>query len=161
GPRERLQARLRREGRRSDSPPRRLPLHPPRGRRTRLRGIVRRAAGARPYEHARAGRGPGRDAVALLGAGQGHRDYRNGAAGRSVTMGAIRILVVDDHEVVRMGLKALLELEQDFTVVAEAGDAEAALREARRHQPSVVIMDVRLGAVDGIEACRAVRSELP
>lgn len=76
-------------------------------------------------------------------------------------MTTTRILVVDDHEVVRVGLRTLLDLEADFTVVAEAGDADAALREAHRHQPQVVIMDVRLGTVDGIEACRMIRSELP
>jgi len=73
-----------------------------------------------------------------------------------------RLMIVDDHEVVRMGLRAALEVEQDFTVVAEAGNGKEAIEKARAHQPNIVLMDVRMdGAHDGIEACREVRSEFP
>ena len=73
----------------------------------------------------------------------------------------IRVLIVDDHEVVRIGLRTFLELESDITVVGEAADGEAAYREAKRTDPSVVVMDVRMGPAGGIEACRELKSELP
>jgi two-component system, NarL family, response regulator DevR len=73
----------------------------------------------------------------------------------------LRLLVVDDHEVVRQGLVALLDRRPGFQVVAEAGDVESAIAEARRHQPDIVIMDVRLPDGSGVEACREIRAELP
>jgi two-component system response regulator DevR len=72
-----------------------------------------------------------------------------------------RLMIVDDHEVVRMGLRAALEVEPDFTVVAEAGNGAEAIEKARAHRPDIVLMDVRMDGMDGIEACREVRSELP
>jgi len=72
-----------------------------------------------------------------------------------------RLMIVDDHEVVRMGLKAALEIEDDFTVVAEAANGKEAIEKARAHQPDIVLMDVRMDVMDGIEACREIRSELP
>ncbi len=72
-----------------------------------------------------------------------------------------RLLIVDDHEVVRMGLRAALEVEPDFAVVAEAANGKEAVQQARAHRPDIVLMDVRMDVMDGIEACREVRSELP
>ena len=71
------------------------------------------------------------------------------------------LLVVDDHEVVRQGLVALLDRRTGFQVVAEAGTAAEALEQARQFQPDLVVMDVRLPDGSGIEACREIRSELP
>jgi two-component system, NarL family, response regulator DevR len=73
----------------------------------------------------------------------------------------IRLLVVDDHEVVRQGLVALLDRRAGFQVVAEAGTVEEAIAQARLHQPDIVVMDVRLPDGSGVEACREIRAELP
>jgi two-component system response regulator DevR len=73
----------------------------------------------------------------------------------------LRILVVDDHEVVRQGLAALLDRREGFQVVAEAGTVAESLDQARRHQPDIVVMDVRLPDGSGIEACREIRAEHP
>ncbi len=72
-----------------------------------------------------------------------------------------RLMIVDDHEVVRMGLKAALEVEDDFDVVAEAGNGRDAIDRARVQRPDIVLMDVRMDGMDGIEACREIRNELP
>ena len=73
----------------------------------------------------------------------------------------LRLLVVDDHEVVREGLVALISRRDDFQVVAEAGTAAEAIAAARRFQPDLVVMDVRLPDGSGIEACREIRAEFP
>ena len=73
----------------------------------------------------------------------------------------LRILVVDDHEVVRQGLVALLGRRDEFQVVAEAGSMAESLAAARRFVPDLVVMDVRLPDGSGIEACREIRSEFP
>ena len=73
----------------------------------------------------------------------------------------LRLLVVDDHEVVRQGLVALLDRRENFQVVAEAGTVAEAVEMAQRHVPDLVIMDVRLPDGSGIEACRDIRAELP
>jgi len=73
----------------------------------------------------------------------------------------IRLLVVDDHEVVRQGLIAFLDRHRQFEVVAEAGTCAEAISQARKFVPDLVLMDVRLPDASGIEACRLVRDELP
>src|SRR3990170_3449306 len=73
----------------------------------------------------------------------------------------IRVLLVDDHEVVREGLRALLNRRQGMSVVAEAGTVQQAIDAARREKPDVVVMDVRLPDGTGVEACREIRSFLP
>src|SRR3954471_16664999 len=72
-----------------------------------------------------------------------------------------RLLVVDDHEVVRQGLVAMLGRGPNFQVVAEAGTVAEAIEMARRYQPELVVMDVRLPDGSGIEACREIRAEMP
>ena len=73
----------------------------------------------------------------------------------------IRILLVDDHEVVRMGLRTLLEKREEFSVVGEAGDVAEAITAARRTEPDVIVMDIRLPDGTGVEACREIRNERP
>ena len=73
----------------------------------------------------------------------------------------LRLLVVDDHEVVRQGLVSLLERREHFQVVAEAGTAAEAVEMTRKFEPDLVVMDVRLPDGSGIEACREIRSEFP
>ncbi|HEX7496226.1 MAG TPA: response regulator transcription factor [Candidatus Limnocylindrales bacterium] len=72
-----------------------------------------------------------------------------------------RLLVVDDHEVVRQGLVSLLERREHFQVVAEAGTAAEAVEMARKFEPDIIVMDVRLPDGSGIEACREIRAEFP
>jgi two-component system response regulator DevR len=74
---------------------------------------------------------------------------------------ALSLLIVDDHEVVRQGLAALLGRRAEFHVVAEAGTVAEAIAAARKFRPDLVIMDVRLPDGSGIEACREIRAELP
>ena len=73
----------------------------------------------------------------------------------------LRILVVDDHEVVRQGLVSLLDRREGFQVVAQAGTVAEAIEQAHRFEPDIVILDVRLPDGSGVEACREIRSELP
>jgi two-component system response regulator DevR len=72
-----------------------------------------------------------------------------------------RILLVDDHEVVREGLKAILEGHPNFEVVAEAATARDAVEKTRTHKPDVVVMDIRLKGGSGIEACQEITSQFP
>ena len=73
----------------------------------------------------------------------------------------LKVMLVDDHEVVRQGLRALLEAEGDIEVVAEAESGPLAVSLASAHQPDVVVMDVRMPGGSGVEACRAIRDERP
>jgi DNA-binding NarL/FixJ family response regulator len=73
----------------------------------------------------------------------------------------LRILIVDDHEVVRIGIKTLLGRHTQFQVVAEAGNAQDALQQALQHKPDVVIMDIRLPGRSGIEATQEIIKNLP
>ena len=74
----------------------------------------------------------------------------------------LRILIVDDHEVVRTGIKTLLENEKEFSVIAEADNAADAIKLAQAHQPDVIVMDIRLtGGMSGIEACEQIVNMLP
>ena len=73
----------------------------------------------------------------------------------------IRLLLVDDHEVVRLGLRTLFEEAGGFQVVGEAGTLSAAIAEAGRLTPDVVLMDVKLPDGSGVEACRAIRAAQP
>ncbi len=78
-----------------------------------------------------------------------------------MTQSRWRVLLVDDHEVVRLGLRALLERYPHLQVVGEAATAEEAVSEAERKRPDVVVMDVRLPGRSGVEACREIRTRRP
>lgn len=72
-----------------------------------------------------------------------------------------RIILVDDHEVVRLGLKSLLERQPQFDVVGEASSAREALEQTSLLKPDVVVMDIRLPGPSGIEACEQIVSQFP
>lgn len=72
-----------------------------------------------------------------------------------------RIILVDDHEVVRLGLKALLEHHPQFEVVAEASTAKEALEQVAQCHPDIVLMDIRLPGTSGIEACEKITTYSP
>lgn len=73
----------------------------------------------------------------------------------------VRVMLVDDHEIVRQGLVALLDDEPDLDVVVEAGTAEEGVARAKVFEPDVVVMDVRLPDGNGVEACREIRAWRP
>ena len=73
----------------------------------------------------------------------------------------IRLLVCDDHPVVRSGLKAMLGSQPDFEVVGEAADGERAVALARRLKPDVVLMDLRMPGMDGVEAIEGIKGDRP
>jgi DNA-binding NarL/FixJ family response regulator len=76
-------------------------------------------------------------------------------------MSQVQILLVDDHEVVRLGLKSLLERHAQFNVVAEAASESEAVAQAIAHEPDVVLMDVRLAGGNGVDACAQIMMNLP
>ena len=73
----------------------------------------------------------------------------------------LRVMLVDDHEIVRDGIKAMLDAEDDVVVTAQAGTVHEAIDEAHRTRPDVVVMDVRLADGSGIEATREIRADHP
>lgn len=76
-------------------------------------------------------------------------------------MSAIRLMLVDDHEVVRAGLRSFLEAQGDMQVVAEAGSGEEALQRAQEAHPDLVVMDITMPGIDGLEATRQLKQLLP
>src|SRR5271155_1010454 len=80
--------------------------------------------------------------------------------GRSMS-DPIRIMVVEDHAIVRQGLVALLRTVPDFAIVAEAGDGRKAIELFRLHQPDITLMDLRLPQMNGVEAIGRIRIDFP
>ena len=76
-------------------------------------------------------------------------------------MNPIRIFLIDDHQVVREGLRRMLELEADFEVVGEAADAKGALAQVEQLLPEIILMDIKMPGVDGIELTRQVKEKYP
>ncbi len=88
---------------------------------------------------------------------------RRGEEGGGVTVEmlmSLKILIVDDHRIFREGLRALLEKEPDLEVVAEAGDGAGALQKAQESRPDVVVMDIAMPGMNGIEATRRIVDEM-
>jgi DNA-binding NarL/FixJ family response regulator len=73
----------------------------------------------------------------------------------------IRILLADDHDILRDGLRALLEMAEGFAVVGEARTGREAVAEAERLLPDVVLLDISMAELDGVEACRRIRAQAP
>jgi two-component system response regulator NreC len=81
--------------------------------------------------------------------------------GETLATGHIRIVIADDHAVVRRGLRQLLDLEAGFEVVAEAGDIETARRAVRGHRPTVLVLDLNMPGGSSLDAIPEIRSESP
>ncbi len=81
------------------------------------------------------------------------------AGGRSGTDGPIRVLLVDDQALLRMGFRLVLDAEEDVVVVGEAGDGESGVRQALALRPDVVLMDVRMPGMDGLTALKAINAD--
>ncbi|MEE4364551.1 MAG: response regulator [Desulfotignum sp.] len=77
------------------------------------------------------------------------------------TGGKIRVMLVDDHAVMRQGLLSFLSGHDDIEIAAEAADGEAAVEQARQIQPDVILMDINMPKMNGVEACRRIQSEMP
>jgi DNA-binding NarL/FixJ family response regulator len=73
----------------------------------------------------------------------------------------IRVMTVDEHEIVREGLRAILARRPEFRLVAEAGSVASAVEESARTAPDVIVMDAHLGNASGVDACRAIREQTP
>jgi two-component system, NarL family, response regulator NreC len=84
-----------------------------------------------------------------------------GVAGTGPSGQPIRIVLADDHQVVRSGLRMLLDGERDFEVVAEAGDVESARRCVRGHRPRVLVLDLNMPGASSLEAIPVIREESP
>jgi NarL family two-component system response regulator LiaR len=76
-------------------------------------------------------------------------------------MDKIRVMLVDDHVLVREGTRELLDRENDLDVVAEAGDGEEAVQQANAHDPDVILMDVALPKLNGLEATKQIKAQKP
>ena len=88
-------------------------------------------------------------------------ERRRGGPDRRGDGETTKILIVDDHALFRVGISNILEREPDFEVVGEAVDGESAVREAQLTRPDVVLMDVRMPGIDGVEATRRLRESVP
>ncbi|HVJ49729.1 response regulator transcription factor [Desulfitobacterium sp.] len=76
-------------------------------------------------------------------------------------MKPIKVLLVDDHKLFREGIKALLELRDDIEIIGEASNGEEAIVQARRFQPEMILMDIRMPVMGGVDAIKAIKLELP
>ncbi len=76
-------------------------------------------------------------------------------------MTQIRVLIVDDHEIVRLGLRTLLASEKDIKIIAEAETGKQALTQVEQHHPDVVVLDIQLPGQDGLSVCKQIKKQYP
>jgi len=76
-------------------------------------------------------------------------------------LGKIRVLIADDHALVREGIRKLLELDADIQILNEVGDGQGAINLARREKPDIILMDVNMPGTDGVTATRVIKKEIP
>jgi len=74
-------------------------------------------------------------------------------------MATIRVLIADDHNMVRQGIKQLLELEKDIVVIAQASNGEEAIRLAREYKPDVILMDINMPGINGLQAIKELKQD--
>ncbi len=169
GPQQRAQARARRACRRGARAPcrSRVPDH-----RRRRRGIRHSEDGGRhgrrrrrPGGHAGTGRADRRRSPDRIHGRPRHDGLRpRGARGRgadSLMARRLRVLLADDHAIVRQGLKLLIDAQPDMTVVGEAADGDTALAQAQALQPDIVVMDISMPGTNGLTATRALKEWQP
>ena len=134
----------------------------------RARGVAGRALWF--DGHAGAGGGDRGSAGGAVGAGRGRDGAAEGAStargrqrrkGAGVSQESIRVLVVEDHHVVRQGLVALLKVAGGIEVVGEAADGVEAIAQFRKHQPAITLIDLRLPRLAGVEVIERIRMETP
>src|SRR5882724_1449692 len=101
----------------------------------------------------------------MLGTGSmqipSHSAHRTGSEDKAPDAAIIRVLIADDHPVVCLGLMGIINGQADMTVVAQAKSGTEAVALARKHSPDVVLMDLRMPGMNGVEATAAIRSERP
>jgi two-component system NarL family response regulator len=90
-----------------------------------------------------------------------HNAIRSNAGGKSLDSGIIRVLIADDHPVVCLGLLGIINGQEDMTVVGQARSGTEAVALARKHSPDVILMDLRMPGMSGVEATAAIRAERP
>src|SRR5207248_2343175 len=133
----------------------------------RCRGRAAACDGGQQHGAAEHGRtryacgGAARDRLGSL-AGDAVEPYApSGAGRRGTSMIPVRVLLADDHALVRAGIRALLESLEGVTVVAEAGTGSEVLELARKHHPDVVLLDISMPGLGGLEASALLKQELP
>ena len=97
----------------------------------------------------------------MVGTTRGTREQGNGQGLKEGTLERVRVLLVDDHPMLREGMRRLLESEGKFEVVGEVDSVEAALDELERKKVEIVVMDIQLPGVDGVEGTRQLKAKYP
>jgi len=126
-----------------------------------IQQITRRTVHLPPSRYERTSRDGRLDRAVAVSSARRRVTLRGVADERADTLEAVRIVIADDHAVVRSGLRMLLDSEDGFEVVAEAGDVEAARRYVRGHHPAVLVLDLNMPGASSLEAIPGLREEFP